>query len=175
MDISAPLKRAFLGVTSSNDVKREIGNRLIDQILVRTNAGIDKEGSRFVGYSKAYKKSLAFKVYGKTNKVNLKLTGAMQSAIAVVGMDSTSVTIGFTDEDQQEKARGHIEGTGANDALPIRDFWGLPLKNVQKVMKDVIRDFEVSEERFIEIIEEIPESEEVRFTPSALSVEEDEE
>lgn len=140
MSVSAQTKRVYLNVTSDKDVKREIGRQIVDRIVKRTQSGIDKEGDKFVKYSKAYKESLAFKVYGKSSKVDLTLSGAMLASVSIVGVDSTSVRIGFRDDQQFQKASGHIDGTGAHNALPIRDFWGLPLGDVQKIITDVVKD-----------------------------------
>jgi hypothetical protein len=140
MPVSREYKRAYLGAVSNNSVKREIGRRIVERIVERTQSGIDKEGDKFKGYAKSYKKSLAFKVYGKSNKVDLTLSGAMLSSVSVVGVDSTTVKIGFNSGDQFKKAEGHIDGTGAHNALPVRDFWGLPLEDAQDIIKSVIRD-----------------------------------
>jgi phage gpG-like protein len=90
-------------------------------------------------YSKTYVKSEAFQAYGKSpGTVNLKLTGSMRADIDVVGTSATSVTIGFVDEESEQKALGHINGSGN---LPVRNFWGLPKKDEQQLMKDVIKEF----------------------------------
>lgn len=140
MDLSPQVKRAYLSATYPNSVKRVIARGIADRIVERTQSGIDKDGDRFVGYKPSYKKSLAFKVYGKSNKVDLTLTGAMLSSVTVISVDSTTVKIGFTDNEQFQKASGHIDGTGANNALPVRDFWGLPLEDVQEIITSAIKE-----------------------------------
>lgn len=140
MDLSPQVKRAYLAATYPNSVKRVIARGIADRIVERTQSGIDKEGDKFVGYQQSYKKSLAFNVYGKSNQVDLTLTGAMLSSVTVVSVDSTTVKIGFTDNKQFQKASGHIDGTGAHNALPVRDFWGLPLEDVQDIIKSAIKD-----------------------------------
>jgi hypothetical protein len=141
MPVSREYKRAYLGAVSNNSVKREIGRRIVERIVKRTQSGIDKEGDKFTKYSKSYKKSLAFSVYGKSKStVTLTLSGAMLSSVSVVGVDSTTVKIGFNSADQFKKAEGHIDGTGARNALPVRDFWGLPIEDQQDIVKEVIRD-----------------------------------
>lgn len=152
MGLSKDYQRAYLKVTADSGVKKEIAQRIIERIVERTQSGIDKDGDKFKAYSKAYKKSLQFKIYGKTNKVNLTLTEAMLSSIGIAGTSGNTITIGFTDKEQFLKASGHIDGTGANNALPVRDFWGLPLSDVQKIIKEVIKDS--NEDGLIEALNE---------------------
>lgn len=135
--------RAFLPIVKSDAVKREIGLRAIDMINARTESGRDKKGTPFKGYSKAYKESDTFKIYGKTNKVNLRLSSAMRSDIDVVKINPNSVEIGFTDSEQSAKGHGHVHGGGYKRSLPVRDFWGLPeQKEIESIIKSTIRDNE---------------------------------
>lgn len=131
---------------SSQGVKREYGERYIDEILNRLDDGKGKDGS-LKSYSKAYKKSFAYQAYNKSSTVNLKLTGDMRADINVVGTSATSVTIGFTDKEQEAKAIGHIKGRGN---LPKRDFWGLPKKEEENLLKEMIREFEANNVSFEE-------------------------
>lgn len=130
---------AYKSVMAQPEAKREFGRRVIDRIIERTLDGKDKDGDKFAPYSKAYKKSLQFQIYGKDNGVNLKLTGAMQAAIDVLGVYDRGVTIGFSSEEQSAKAEGHI--TGAN-YLPVRDFWGISKSEKEEILKETIRDFQ---------------------------------
>lgn len=140
MSVSAQVKRAYLKVVSDSTIRKEIGKRIVDRIVERTqDQGIDKDGNKFTKYSKAYMKSLEFRVYGKSKKVDLTLTGAMLSSVDVISTGDV-VKVGFTDKEQFLKASGHIDGTGANNALPVRDFWGLPLEDVQTIIKETIKD-----------------------------------
>lgn len=140
---------AYKRIMASPAAKRDYGNKCIDQIIDRTLSGKDKYGDSFKGYSDAYKNSLIFRIYQKEkNKVTLKLTGAMQSAIRVTGVDSRSVEIGITDSIEAEKASGHIDG--ANN-LPVRDFWGLSVKETEEILKETLRLF--SDETSAAIIE----------------------
>ena len=154
MSIDAPTKRAYLSIVSDRDIKRAIATDIRDRIVERTQSGIDKDSDKFVKYSASYKKSLSFRVYGKSNKVDMTLTGAMLSSVSVVGIDSTTIKIGFSDNQQFQKASGHIDGTGANNALPIRDFWGLPLEDVQDIIKKAIK--ESNQSGLIEALSQVP-------------------
>lgn len=137
MDVSADTKRAYLRITATPEVKRQIGDKLIEKILTRTTKqSVDKYGDKFVPYSKAYKNSLAFKAYGKTNKVNMTLTGEMLSTVDVLSVSGRTVKITFNDDDQFQKASGHIDGA---NYLPVRDFWGLPLEDAQAAITEAIK------------------------------------
>jgi len=151
-------RKAFAPLIKQRAIKVEFGNRCIDEIKRRTLAGEDKNGKTFKGskgrparkgkkaikgsgagkYSQSYRESLAYTIYGKTNKVNLKLTGEMHAHINVLKVDPSGVIIGIKDSTQEKKARGHINGSGY---LPIRDFWGLSKDDQTKILKGVLKDF----------------------------------
>lgn len=128
---------AFIPYLNQPAVKEEFGQRYIDEILARLDRGIGKDG-KLKSYSSAYKKSEAFGAYGKSNTVNLKLTGSMRASLDVVETNSTGVTLGFTNKTDEDKAIGHVNGRGN---LPVRDFFGLPRKEEEQIMKDVVREF----------------------------------
>lgn len=134
---SGAKRKALSRFVRQDVVKREFGNRVIDEIKDRTLKGRDKNERPFVPYSKAYKDSLEFQVFGKSSRVNLKLSGEMQASINVLKTDSTSVTIGFLSAEQEQKATGHVMGSGP---LPVRDFWGIDKKDQVGILKSVIKD-----------------------------------
>jgi hypothetical protein len=104
---------------------------LLNKILDKTAASKDIDGDKFTKYSKAYKKSAAFKRAGKTSKVNLELKGEMLAFIAPLKETANTVTIGWESSKQGGKAHGHI--TGGNK-LPVRDFFGLNDEDIEKVV-----------------------------------------
>lgn len=120
-----------------SSVKTEFGRQAIREIRKRTLDGIDKNGNTFKPYSSSYMDSDDFKIYGKSSKVNLKLTGAMQASMEVVSQSNDTVTIGITDNEEMQKALGHINGSGH---LPIRDFFGLPDESQKRILEGVIRE-----------------------------------
>jgi hypothetical protein len=122
-----------------DDVKREFGNKVIDEIIKRTDKSIDKHNVGFVKYSKFYKNSDAFKIHGKSSKVNLKLTGEMRADMSVTGVTATAVKISFPNPEQNKKADGHIRGLGS---LPIRDFFGLPQTDLENLMKKTVANLD---------------------------------
>ena len=143
-DLSSEKKRALSPFVKRTPIQREFGRRVINKIKDRTQSGKDKRNKTFVPnfYSKQYRESLEFRIHGKSSRpVTLKLTGEMQASIAVVKTDRTGVTIGFVSRAQDQKATGHVRGSGD---LPQRDFWGLPVKDQVKILKGVIKDFNVA-------------------------------
>lgn len=147
--LSSPaLVRANQDKLTSEAFKREFGLRVIEAIVDRTQSGKDKNGSRFAAYSKAYKESLQFQLYGKDNGVNLTLSGEMLSNMGVVKTTTTTVSINFLSSGQGEKAHGHINGTRSKKGkkqLPQRDFFGLPEEQQAKIMKDLLKEFNTGE------------------------------
>ena len=130
--------RVYLPLVSDQGFKREFGKRCIDDIESRLDDGVDKNGKAMKKYSEAYKQSEVFKFWGKDNTVNLKLTGQMRSAIDVVSIKPRTVTIGFIDQEANDKAHGHVHGS---NFLPVRDFWGVPKSSQVSIMKEMISEF----------------------------------
>jgi hypothetical protein len=142
--------QVYLPLVSNNDFKREYGKRLIDDIEARLDEGKDKDGDAMKGYSNSYKKSELFKFWDKDKTVNLQLTGQMRTAMDVISTAGRSVTIGFIDQEANDKAHGHINGA---NYLPVRDFWGVPNKSQTDIMKDMIREFSERETILVDIPE----------------------
>ncbi len=115
-----------------------MGREIIRTIRARTEAGKDKNGSAFHGYSQEYKDSLEFRIAGKSEShVNLRLSGEMMSGMEVLWANpsSGSVAIGFRDTGDRGKAHGHI--TGANGKLPVRDFLGISSEELATILSKV--------------------------------------
>lgn len=133
----------FSEILRTDSAKNSFGRRVIQKIKENTANNKDKNGDPFYPstYSKGYRKSLKFRIYGKDkDDVNMKLTGKMLASMDIMDTDSTSVTIGFNQPAQEAKAEGHILGTGNNNSLPIRDFFGLQDEEYNKIMKKIIKD-----------------------------------
>lgn len=129
-------RRALTPAISSTAIKTQFARRAIDAILTRTEAGRDKNSRSFRPYSKVYKQSRAFKVAGKSSRVNLRLSGEMHASIHPGRQTAQTVMIAITDREQEQKARGHINGSGP---LPVRDFWGLKMDAQVKILKEIFR------------------------------------
>jgi len=117
------LTEFFGGKVPQNNAFREaVGQAIIDAMLTRTEQSVDVNGKSFTKYSKEYKGSLDFDAAGKSNKVNLRLTGDMLDQIDVTKIDGNTIEIGWDDSDESAKAHGHITGGGN---MPKRDFFGI--------------------------------------------------
>lgn len=121
-----------------------LGQRAIDIIVERTRDNKDVSGKKFKAYSKEYKNSFEFGVFGKSNNVNLTLEGSMLNLLQVKSIEDNEIVIGWNFDD--ENAKGFNHNTG--DTLPKREFLGLRPNEVSQLR----RDFEPN------IIEEAPET-----------------
>lgn len=151
LDLLDIFDRAFAGknkelrsqlrpLLSDPGVKENIGREVIVKIQERTESGIDKNNKGFKKpYSKSYARSLVFKIYGKSpSDVNLKLTGEMLANMQQNVSNGPKIVIDFASDQQNAKADGHIRGGGRNNSLPVRDFFGLPAKEEEKIVKEVV-------------------------------------
>lgn len=146
-------RRALTPLLRRESIKREFGNRIIDEIEDRTLQGKDKRGASFKGragrYSKKYRESLKFKVFkGKQTKPNLKLTGSMLSSMYVERTTQTGVILSFNNQEDNDKAEGHVNGA---NHLPIRDFWGIEDERAGKILDSVLSDFNQENAFLLEI------------------------
>jgi hypothetical protein len=137
------IKIDLSGYGLSPDQKDEVADLIIERIVNRTDQGKDKDGRRFPGYSKSYKESLDFKVAGKTNKVDLQLSGDMLAALSVLDQTSRSVVIGFErGSEENAKADGNIRGTYGKptpDPKKARDFLGITDRELSKII-NLVKD-----------------------------------
>jgi hypothetical protein len=139
--------RAYRPLVKLNQFKTEFGERFIEEILNKLDAGsgVDESGDghfateKLKAYKKSYKESYTFKNYGKSNTVNLELTGDMRSSLLVLKTTDQGVVIGWDNPEQGLKARGHI--VGDNPVLRKRDFFGLEDSKIKQILKDMIKDF----------------------------------
>jgi hypothetical protein len=121
----------------SSDFKTLFANRVIDEIVSRTQDGKDKTGKAFKAYSKSYKSSEVFSIYGKGNGVDLTLTGSMLNSMDSK-LSGDTIVIFFSDDLDAAKAHGHINGA---NYLPKRDFFGLPDKVINQLFKESVKDY----------------------------------
>jgi len=146
-----------------NPREREaIGKEIVNHIIKRTLSGKDVNNRNFTGYSKSYKKSLEFKIAGKSsNKVNLRLSGEMLNELKVLKNRSGEITIGYeSGSEENDKAEGNQKGTYGNPR-PVtkpRRFIGIsgndlrknilskyPLTNKDKRLKRLVTVEKISE------------------------------
>lgn len=124
-----------------SEFKQLFGIRMVDRIVERTrDENIDKNGRSLGKYSKEYKNSLVFQIYGKSDPVDLTLTGEMLESLA----NDTSGRMIIIDvaEDQKGKAEGHITGKlGKFGRAKPRNFLGLPDSEVTSIFKESMQDY----------------------------------
>jgi len=106
-----------LDLSDEDALKNEIGQAIIDRIIARTEAGESAYGGSLGKYSKSYEDSLDFKAFGKSNPVDLKLTGDMLGAIDILEDRGSKLTIGLVGDLQNAKAYGHQTGMKGNPEL----------------------------------------------------------
>ena len=156
-NFSREQRRTLTPEISRGAIKREFGQRAIEEILRRTNSGKDVKGTPFTPYSKAYKQSDAFTLFGKSSTPNLKLTGEMHSSIVVIPSQGSTVKISIPGGEQEQKARRHNFGI---DKMPRREFFGLTIEDQGRILKGLLRDRTIGDrlEQIEEELSEAPES-----------------
>ena len=128
------LKRLFGGdVRVPDSVKKQIAEDVIEAIHKRTVKGKDVNGSKFKPYSKSYMESDKFKKAGKSKKVNLILENEMLADMTHTKTVGNTITIGFSETIESQKAHGH--NSGQNKNLPKRMFLGLQKKEADEIVK----------------------------------------
>jgi len=155
------LKEEFgIDFRGKDDLKQAIGQAIIDKIVKRTLSG---EGRKFtsdgrgvpfnlqsVPYSKSYRQSKEFKAFGKTSKVNLKLTGDMLGLLDIKSISGNSITIGWDDPEENAKAYNHSVG----DTVKARPFFGVSKKDLKEIKSqfkdDIKRAIEIKKEEGLE-------------------------
>jgi hypothetical protein len=131
------LKELF-GVDFGNDtdLKEYIGQLIIERIRQRTESGVDIDGESFKAYSKKYKESLPFKAFGKSDDVNMTLSGDMLGLMDIIDESRNVITIGWSDETNKLKAANHNGGY----TLPKRQFFGVNEKELKQIVKETKAD-----------------------------------
>lgn len=128
-----------------SDDREIIGKLVVRRIQERTREGIDKEGSSFEPYSDSYKKSLDFKIAGKSNTVDLQLTGDMLGTLDVLEHGAGFITVGYRrGSDENDRAAWQQENT--QPGFPKRLFLGLPKNEINEILKEVPPRAEISPE-----------------------------
>lgn len=125
--------------TLTREQRLEAADLIIEKIFDRTNRGINKDGDRFPGYSKAYIDSLDFENSGKSKgKVNLQLSGDMLAAMELLDHTDGKLKIGYdSGADEAGRAEGNILGSygGEPNKKKARDFLGLPPNELKKIIE----------------------------------------
>ena len=124
------LREVFgVDVSKHSALKEKFAQACIDAITTRCKKGLDFRGSRLPSYSDSYAESDVFQAYGKSkNNPNETLRGDMLASLDVLNNFGNKIQIGWNDEENAEKARGHITGYEGHPTIkgaPKREFFGL--------------------------------------------------
>lgn len=118
--------------------RQAIATEVVDFIVKRSKDGLDKDNKPFKGYSESYKKSLDFKIAGKSSgDVNLTLSGDMLGALDILNHKKGELIIGYENGSEENgKADGNIRGTYGNSKSvgPKRDFLGIAKKDLKLIL-----------------------------------------
>ena len=130
---------------SDPEVKRTYGLKVKERIEKNTLDSKDRFGKNFPAYSSAYKESDIFKIFGKTSKVNMKLSGEMLASMRQIPGARQTVTLDFISKENNDKAHGHINGANVGRGvrgphLKVRNFFGLPKDEEEELLKETIED-----------------------------------
>jgi len=112
--------------TLNAEDREQLGNEIVRFIIDRTRKGLDKNNVPFRGYSENYKDHIDFQNAGKSNRVNLTLTGEMLNTLEVQAHGPGFIRIGFSDTDSNDKAFYSREKG--------RDFLGISAKDLQLLL-----------------------------------------
>jgi len=131
--------REFLGNAS---FRQAYGRQVIDRIIERTSQqSVDRFGQAFAKYSKSYKESDTFKIYQKSEKVTLELTGEMLSSMRALD-EAQSITIEMIGDNNKAKAHGHKYGIRTKSGRRVvRDFLGLPENELTQIMEQTMNAY----------------------------------
>lgn len=112
----------------------ELAELIIDHVYERTDSGLDVNNKSFTPYAKSYSKSKDFRLAGKSNVVNLQLTGEMMRSLEVINHTSGEITIGYeTGTEENDKAAW----AAASDNGPSREFLGISDKTLNLLIKSI--------------------------------------
>lgn len=124
----------------SNKITEVIAEDIIDFIIERTKSGKGKDGERFPGYSAEYKKSLEFKIAGKTNKVDLTLSGEMLDSIEIIEAKNGKIKFGYSSSNPMAgRAEGNMIGSYGGKPNPGKErrFLEISQKELSRIVQKV--------------------------------------
>lgn len=139
-------------VPDNSEFRQAVGQAIIDKI--RSKAQKDNEGidGKFEEYSKEYKESEDFLIYGKSPKdVNLTASGEMLGLMDIIEEGKNKIVIGWEDDLQAKKAHGHVTGSVGKE----RNFLGLTEDDVDEIRDQFIDDLPPGDDRESSIVDEI--------------------
>ena len=147
------LKKIFdIDFSDKPGLKQLVTQAFIDTIRERTeNKNASWTGSKFPKYTKEYIKSLPFRAAGKSpGDVNLRLTGAMMGTMDKTEETTNTVTLGWDDIDEGNKAHGHITGNVGKK----RDFFALNQTEINRIKKQLGPDIQAAQDETTSFVAE---------------------
>ena len=165
MDLAAILDRVYSGrspefrsiarqAIHDMDFKTTVGRMAAEEIQDRTESGIDMRGRQFKSYADSYIESDTFKIYGKSGRVNLVLTGEMLSSLAPRPLHGRPQVVIEVEGEANDRAHGHMNGIPSKKhGLVKREFLGLPESVEDKIFKDAMR---VRRDTMIDVTLDLP-------------------
>jgi len=141
--LSAKWQRVRIDIPSgySKQEREAISIEVLDFIRDRSAKGLDKRNRSFPGYSESYKKSVEFKIAGKSaSRVDLTLTGDTLAAMDKISDRRGTLLLGYENRTEDNAiADGNIRGT-YGQPQPItgkkRDFLGITKKDLRKILRN---------------------------------------
>lgn len=134
-------KEILLPNDYSADDAQTVAEEILNFIVERTKKGKGSDGEPFPGYSKSYKDSLEFKIGGKSNKVDLTLSGEMLDTLEVLQAKKGKIVIGFpSGSEMNGRAEGNILGTYGSskpNSSKARNFMELSNNELSKILKSL--------------------------------------
>jgi hypothetical protein len=129
--------------------RQAIAQEVIDYIIKRTKEGKKIDGkTSFPGYSPAYKKSLDYKIAGKTGTVDLTLSGELLDSIELLSHKSGEIIVGYQkgDKELNAKAEGNQIGSygGKPNSKKARPYLGIVTGDLREILKRYPNDREES-------------------------------
>ncbi len=132
---------SLLGDSAKNETIRDVFYQAaFDKMIERLDQGRGVDG-KLHAYSKSYKESLAFIAFGKSNTVNMQLSGDMVNSIQPLDSKGSTLKIGMNDPEQAAKAYGHITGMKGHPTLDgkvsPRDWFGWKDSELIKIANSI--------------------------------------
>lgn len=152
----------LLGKAAANEAVRETFFQLaFESLMARLDSGEGVKGGNLPRYSKAYKDSLSYEVFGKDGTVNMQLTGDMVNDISIQKQNSKKMVIGFNDDLQSKKAFAHMTGFEGHPNLDgkvkPRNWFGWQDKELEAIAQDLRPELEqteaVTDEKVLNLLE----------------------
>lgn len=141
VSIDIDLERLLGGAANNREVREVFFQAAFDLMVDKLDNGIGADGSSLKpAYSKSYKNSLEYEVFGKDGTVNMQLTGGMVQSLNILAQNATTMKVGFEGE-ESVKAFAHMTGYEGHPTLDgkvkPRKFFGWKDSELIKIAEDL--------------------------------------